>query len=187
MRGSFGSVIDSKASASGRPTYVLNLHFLGLSGLPKAGWFERAPGYELIVHAGGVAKRIRPRIPAPPAGVGADAIDLEDFVPADQLKVMQRIDDRASIRCAAPGEFFRVDVWEERTPLLNLSEQGATRVMLGQCYVPLDIKYNRRPCTWPIVNRGDKALTEIGFLSCKYGLATMPAPVLNLRIAEGSV
>lgn len=187
MPGTSASLGSSKGGASGKPTYVLNLHFLGLSDMPKAGWFERAPVYELMVHSGGVAKRIRPRIPAPPPGVGAESIDLEDFVPAAQLKVLQRIDDRASIRCAAPGEFFRVDVWEERTDLVDIRGKGATRVMLGQCYVPLDHKYNRRPCTWPIVERGDKALAEVGFLTCKYGLATMPAPVQNLRIVEGSV
>merc|ERR1719359_479471 len=103
----FSSQLDSKGGASsGKPTYVLNLHFLGLSGLPKAGWFERAPGYELIVHAGGVAKRIRPRIPAPPPGVGAEPVELEDFVPADQLRILERLDDRASIRCPTPGDFF---------------------------------------------------------------------------------
>lgn len=196
LRGSFGSQLfssqmDSKASssgASGKPTYVLNLHFLGLSGLPKAGWFERTPGYELIVHAGGVAKRIRPRIPAPPPGVGAEAVDLQDFVPAEQLAVLQRIDDRASIRCPTPGDFFRVDVWEERAPLFDFSaSKGSTRVMLGQCYVPLEHKYNRRPCTWPIVCRVDKVSTEVGFLTCKFGLATMPGAVQNLRVVEGTV
>lgn len=197
LRGSFGSQLfssqfDSKvssgaASAAGKPTYVLNLHLLGLAGLPKAGWFERAPGYELIVHAGGVAKRIRPRIPAPPPGVGTEPVDLEECVPAEQMKVLQRLDDRSSVRCPAPGDFFRVDVWEERSPLVDLGNKGHSRVMLGQCYVPLEQKYNRRPCTWPIVNRTDKALTEVGFLTCKFGLATMPGPVQNLRVVEGTV
>jgi len=200
--GSMSSQLDVKAGSSGKPTYVLNLHFLGLSDLPKAGWFERSPAYELIVHAGGVAKRIRPRIPAPPPGVAAEAIELADFVPADQLKVLERLDDRASIRCANPGEYFRVDVWEERSPLVDFGNTGLKRVMLGQCYVPLEHRYNRCPCTWPIVNRTDKARiepasccghddaqgkVEVGFLSCKFGLATMPASVRNLRVVEGSV
>jgi len=194
MRGSFSSQIPSAAGTSkggdastGKPTYVLNLHFLGLSGLPKAGWFERAPAYEMIVHAGGVAKRIRPRIPAPPPGAGAETIELDEFVPAEQLKVLERLDDRASIRCPTPGEYFRVDVWEERTPLLDLVGKGTVRSLLGQCYVPLEQKYNRRPCTWPIVSRTDKVTTEVGFLTCKFGLATMPGPVLNLRVVEGTI
>jgi hypothetical protein len=194
LRSSFGSQLltssafESRSSqASGKPTYVLNLHFMGLAGLPKAGWLERTPHYELIVHAGGVAKRIRPRIPAPPPGVGAETIELEEFVPPEQLKVLQRLDDRASIRCPAPGEFFRVDVWEERAPLLDFGNKGSTRSMLGQCYVPLEQKYNRRPCTWPIVSRNDRVMAEIGFLTCKFGLATMPGQVQNLRIVEGTV
>ena len=64
LRSSFGSQLltssafESRSSqASGKPTYVLNLHFMGLAGLPKAGWLERTPHYELIVHAGGVDNR----------------------------------------------------------------------------------------------------------------------------------
>eukprot|EP00427_Karlodinium_veneficum_P024153 CAMPEP_0169100118 /NCGR_PEP_ID=MMETSP1015-20121227/20916_1 /TAXON_ID=342587 /ORGANISM="Karlodinium micrum, Strain CCMP2283" /LENGTH=763 /DNA_ID=CAMNT_0009161037 /DNA_START=131 /DNA_END=2419 /DNA_ORIENTATION=+ len=198
-KSSFGSQLPSTASqvqtdgkaSTGKPTFVLTLHFLGLSGMPKAGWFERAPGYEFIVHAGGAAKRFRPRIPAPPPGVGSDtsSFDVEKCVPSEQLKAFQRLDDRLSVRMASPGEFFRVDIWEERTPLLDLGNKGATRSMLGKCYVPLESKYNRRPCTWPIVTQPDDkgGLSEVGFLTCKFGLAGMPGTVRNLRVIEGTI
>lgn len=181
------------------------MHFLGLSSVPKANWFERTPTYEFIVHVGGAAKRLRPRVPAPPADSSDAVAQLEKFVPPEQLKTLQRLDERLSIRAATPGEYFRVDVWEERKAWLDFGDKGAARQLLGQCYVPLEKHYNRRPCTWPIVSRVDKtqqnicginkppadanqekALFEVGFLTCKFGLATMPGTVRNLRIAEGT-
>jgi len=177
------------------------MHFMGLSSVPKGGWFELAPNYEFIVHVGGAAKRLRPRVPAPPADTSDAAVQLEKCVPAEQLKTLQRLDERLSIRAEKPGDYFRVDVWEERAPFFDFGSKGAARQLLGQCYVPLEKHYNRRPCTWPIVSRTDKtqqnicgvnkppeekALFEVGFLTCKFGLATMPGPVRNLRIAEGT-
>lgn len=180
------------ASSAGKPTFVLTLHFLGVCGISKASWFERAPAYEVIVHAGGVAKRFRPRIPAPPPGVGSDMsaldLDLEKCIPEEHLKTLQRLDDRLSVRLVSPGEFFRVDIWEEKTPLLDFGSKGPSRSLFGKCYIPLESKYNRRPCTWPIVLQAEKGtLTEVGFLTCKFGLAGMPGTVRNLRVVEGTI
>lgn len=179
----------SDAKNSHSINYLLTLHFLGLGGLPGAGWLERPPGYELIVQAGGTGKRVHPRIPAPPPGVpgGGEDVDLNALMP--DCKEILRIDERLSMRLPEPAPFLQVDVWEERLGLLDFSSKAPAKKLLGQCYVPLDPKFSRRPCTWSIVSHSDKERSplDVGFLTCKFGLATSPMPVRNLRVVEGAI
>lgn len=178
------SLGSSDLKAARGVNYLLSLHFLGLSGLPGAGWLEQEPGYELFIQAAGSAKRLRPRVPAPPKlpGKGDDPPDLRDLVPNG--KALLRLDERVSMRLAKPAEFLQVDVWEERSGLLDIGAKAPIRKILGQCYVPLEPRFNKRPCTWAIVNSSNQA--EVGYLTVRFGLATTPAPVRNLRIVEGA-
>jgi len=171
--------------------HFLMLQFLGLSGLPGAGWLERRPSYELIIRAGDSAKRLRPRVPAPPPGSedgsGIGAVDVEALVPRDMPVI--RLDERMNIRMADPVNFFHIDVWEEKVGLFDFGSKGPNKRLLGQCYVPLEQPYNKRPCTWAILSRAEKDGTpiEAGYITCRFSLATTPGPVRNLRLVEQSI
>eukprot|EP00747_Dinoflagellata_sp_TGD_P185900 gnl/TRDRNA2_/TRDRNA2_42686_c0_seq1.p1 gnl/TRDRNA2_/TRDRNA2_42686_c0~~gnl/TRDRNA2_/TRDRNA2_42686_c0_seq1.p1 ORF type:complete len:672 (+),score=94.10 gnl/TRDRNA2_/TRDRNA2_42686_c0_seq1:119-2134(+) len=175
-------------------SYLLTLHFLGLSGLPTAGWFERAPSYEFIVHVGGSAKRLRPRVPAPPLTDSDVPTDIGDMLPGE---APVQINERLSVRMVTPVEFFQVDVWEERLQLLDFGGKAPVRRLIGHCYVPLEQQFNRRPCTWSIVSRSEKEFTtvqyqeqnatDVGFLTCKFHLVATPGPVRSLHVADGAV
>lgn len=189
----FSASLEGRAGgaggASSKPCHILTINFLGLSGMPKAGWFERRPGYELIVHVGGNAKRVRLRVPAPPQQIGEAPTEIDKVVPIEQLKSLQRLDERLTLRMAESVEFFRIDVWEERAGFFDWGSKGVARELLGQCYMPLEPKYSKRPCTWPIINHSTHGNTpkEVGFLTCKFSVSSMPAAVRNLMIVEGSV
>mmetsp|Transcript_52814 Transcript_52814/g.123542 ORF Transcript_52814/g.123542 Transcript_52814/m.123542 type:complete len:503 (-) Transcript_52814:68-1576(-) len=183
--------VHSNSSGS----HLLSLHFLGLSGLATSGWLRRSPSYEFIVHAGGTAKRLRPRIPAPPGSAGETAA-LTEMLTKEQREGFTRLDERLMLRMTTPAEFFHVDVWEETTDLLDFSCKGANRRLVGQCYVPLESQFDRRPCAWTIVrqnpNDGSEAKSQpqpaqVGFLMCKFGFSSTPGAVQNLRIEEGSM
>ncbi|CAE7276797.1 TTN, partial [Symbiodinium pilosum] len=57
-----------------------------------------------------------------------------------------------------------------------------TRQHVGQCFVPLEQRFNKRPCTWSIV----KDSREIGFITCRFCLGTTPAPVRSLHVVNAS-
>jgi len=139
------------------------------------------------VQAGSSAKRLRPRVPAPPPGLpgGSEEVNLQALLPDVQDVV--RIDERVSMRLPEPAPYLQVEVWEERTGLFNFASKGPAKKLLGQCYVPLEQKFNRRPCTWPIIGHGEHHgdSTDVGLLTCKFGLATSPLPVRGLRVVEG--
>jgi len=176
-------------------SHLLSLHFLGLSGLSPSGWLRRTPSYEFIVHAGGTAKRLRPRVPAPP-GTAGETATLTDMLTKEQRQGFTRLDERLMLRMTTPAEFFHVDVWEETTDLLDFSCKGANRRLVGQCYVPLDSQFDRRPCAWTIVRQNGSESQEAksqpqpaqaGFLMCKFGFSSTPGAVQNLRIEDGSI
>lgn len=184
----FQAAADGKPG--GGPGFLLMLHFLGLAGFQGPGWLEKAPGYELICQVGGVAKRVRPRIPAPPPGVmdsaGVDEAALKELMPIDNNVI--RLQEKLAVRLSEPATCLQVDVWEERQGMFDMSGSKAPRRrFLGQCVVPLEKQYSKRPCTWSVVGKGDFGPMEVGLLTCKYALATTPAPVRNLRLAEGGV
>ncbi|CAJ1439778.1 unnamed protein product, partial [Effrenium voratum] len=157
--------------------YQLGLHFLGISR--PQGWLERLerePEYELIIQAGEVGKRLRPRIPAPPAtsSGGVSEEELRGMVPGGHLL---RLEERTAVRLGEPINFACIEVWEERAGLL-----GSSRKQLGQCYVPLEQRFNKRLCTWSITN----ADQEVGFVVCRFFLGTTPAPVRSLHVVTGT-
>lgn len=169
---------------SSRISYMLSLHFLGIAGLPSPGWLERLPSYELILQAGSSCKRLRPRIPAPPVGTpcsgGIDETELRDLLPGVQSVL--RLDERLAMRLAEPASVLQIEVWEEKTGLLSVGAKAPQRQLVGHCSVPLEQKFSRRRCTWSIVQPRQGAT---GYLVLKFGLATSPAAVRNLRIVEG--
>jgi len=182
--GGGSSVQDTKNSGI---SYLLTLQFLGLGGLEANGWLERAPDYALFVQAGGHGKRVIPRIPAPPPGIPGsnDEVDLKVLMPDCDSRV--RLDERLSLRLPEPAPFMQVEVWEERSGLFDFAGRGPEKRLIGHCYVPLEPRFNRRPCTWSIVSQADRERPphDVGFLTIKFGLATTPLHVRNLRIAEG--
>eukprot|EP00928_Gymnodinium_smaydae_P033025 TRINITY_DN23768_c0_g1_i1.p1 TRINITY_DN23768_c0_g1~~TRINITY_DN23768_c0_g1_i1.p1 ORF type:complete len:708 (+),score=134.14 TRINITY_DN23768_c0_g1_i1:198-2321(+) len=194
---------DGGGPGHGGVCYLLSLQFMGLAGLPAAGWLERPPVYELIVHAGGSARRLRPRIPPPPASTaaglvreggssgssGGAPVDLEALVPEAWRSPLLRLDERLSFRLQEPVNLFTVDVWEERQGLFDFASKAPARKLLGQCVVPLDAKFNRRPCSWMIATRGeavagDGSTVDVGCLTVKFGLVSSPGQVRDLRILE---
>eukprot|EP00929_Paragymnodinium_shiwhaense_P002437 TRINITY_DN102693_c0_g1_i1.p1 TRINITY_DN102693_c0_g1~~TRINITY_DN102693_c0_g1_i1.p1 ORF type:complete len:612 (+),score=96.09 TRINITY_DN102693_c0_g1_i1:82-1917(+) len=174
--------------------FLLTLQFLGIAGLPGAGFLERHPGYEFIVQAGPSAKRLRPRVPAPPpaAGgalstqLGGPPANVEELVPEQWRKDLVKLDERIAVRLEEPAPFMQIDVWEERVGLFDFTNKAPPRRLLGQCFVPLEAQFNRRPCSWTIVSRGDQA-ADIGCLTLKFGLATSPGPVRNLHSIQEDV
>eukprot|EP00811_Abedinium_folium_P036317 NODE_9036_length_1451_cov_8.481118.p1 GENE.NODE_9036_length_1451_cov_8.481118~~NODE_9036_length_1451_cov_8.481118.p1 ORF type:complete len:435 (-),score=146.25 NODE_9036_length_1451_cov_8.481118:146-1294(-) len=87
------------------------------------------------------------------------------------------------------ADFFRVDLWQERADIFDFGGK-LKRQLIGHCSVPLQEKFNRRPCTWPVIAaRGDRTGTteEVGYLTLKFTLATTPGQVRRLRLVEGSV
>lgn len=157
--------------------YQLGLVFLGLSGLSPPGWLERAPEYEFILQAGEVAKRLRPRVPAPPVGHGISEEELRSLLPGSVTAV--RIEERTALRLPEPVDYISVDVWEER---LGLLDSTPTRRHVGQCFIPLEPRFNKRPCTWSIV----KDSSEVGFITCRFSLSTTPAPVRSLHVVNAA-
>jgi len=182
--GGGSSLQDTKNSGI---SYLLTLQFLGLGGLQANGWLERAPGYELFVKAGGQAKWVNLRIPAPPPGTTGnnEEVDLKALMP--DCKSVVRLDERRSFRLPEPAPFMQVEVYEERSGLFDFAGRGPEKRLVGNCYVPLEPRFNRRPCTWSIVSQADRERPphDVGFLTVKFGLATSPLHVRNLRIAEG--
>lgn len=177
---------SGKVKGESTVAYFLTVHILGLLGLPKGGWFERAPVYELAMQVPGESgKKLKLRPPASPEDGGDDLADLTELVPLEQEANLQRFDERVSIRMRSRAAFFQVDVYEERVGVLEL-RKGSKKHLLGQCFVPLELQFNRRPCTWSIVKRGEgKTMVDVGYFICKFGLATTPGPVRNLRMGEG--
>lgn len=169
-----------------RPAFRFQLHFLGLSGLPQPGCLERTPKYEFFLQVGSFANRFEA---FPLTRRGENFIALEEFVPPEQLKGLQRLDQRVAISVHDPGDHFRLDVYEEKAPLLDIWSKGYRRYSHGTCYVPIDEKYNRRPCCWPICGKDPKTgeAKETGYVMCKYLLTTVPGPVRNLRCVEGTI
>eukprot|EP00931_Biecheleriopsis_adriatica_P055809 TRINITY_DN33071_c0_g1_i1.p1 TRINITY_DN33071_c0_g1~~TRINITY_DN33071_c0_g1_i1.p1 ORF type:complete len:695 (+),score=137.55 TRINITY_DN33071_c0_g1_i1:72-2087(+) len=170
-------------------SYQLGLHFLGFAGLPESGWLERPPEYELIIQAGEAAKRLRPRVPAPPldgasSSGGLSEDDLRALVPGSSN--LLRVDERTAMRLSEPAAFVYVDVWEERMGLLDLGRKVPSRNHLGQCYVPLEPRFNKRPCTWSIVRKEGAESKEVGYITCRFALGTSPTPVRNLRVVSGT-
>jgi len=184
--GGGSSLQDTKNSGI---SYLLTLQFLGLGGLQANGWLERAPGYELIVQAGGHGRRVIPRIPAPPPGIpgNSDEVDLKALMPDCDPTSIVRLDERLSLRLPEPAPLLQVDVWEERSGLFDFAGRGPEKRLVGHCYVPLEPRFNRRPCTWSIVSQAERERPphDVGFLTIKFGLATSPLHVRNLRIVEG--
>jgi len=112
---------------------------------------------------------------------------VRKLVPVSQEVL--RLDERLSLRLAEPAPYLQVDIWEERTGLFDFGSKAPAKKLLGQCYVPLEPRFSRRPCTWSIVSsHGDKehSPNDVGYLCVKFGLATSPLPVRNLRIVEGT-
>ncbi|CAE8606579.1 unnamed protein product, partial [Polarella glacialis] len=142
--------------------------------------------------AGDGAKRLRPRIPAPPVPEGQGGVDeaeLRELLPSANVSSVVRLEERLALRLSEPAPFVNIDVWEERVGLLDLGSKVPNRKHLGQCYVPLEQRFNRRKCTWSIVHKGEGGhgpSTEVGFLTCKFVLATTPAPIRHLRAKEGA-
>ncbi|CAK8995399.1 unnamed protein product [Durusdinium trenchii] len=152
--------------------YQLGLHFLGISA-PGPGFFEHAE-YEFILQAGDVAKRLKPRLPPPPlAGLTED--ELRSLLPVGEAFL--RIEERTALRLPEPVDYFSIDVWEERSNWLNTQ-----RKLLGQCYIPLEQRFNKRLCTWSIV----KEKSEVGLIICRFFLGTTPAPVRGLHVVRAA-
>ncbi|CAE8604496.1 unnamed protein product, partial [Polarella glacialis] len=89
----------SRASPAGGAhsgvSYSLALHFLGLSGLPSGGWLQKDPEYEFIIQAGDGAKRLRPRVPAPPVAEGQGGVDeaeLRELLPSANVSSVLRLE-----------------------------------------------------------------------------------------------
>lgn len=182
---------ESSDNRSNRASHLLGLHFLGLAGLPGASWLERPPEYELIIQSADAAKRLRPRLPAPPVAASAGGVldeeELKALLPGDGSGVaVLRIDERTAIRLAEPAAYVYVDVWEERKGLLDFGSKVPDRRHLGQCYVPLEQRFNKRACTWSIVSKDGGGSSEVGYLTCRFSMARTPPPVQNLRVVTGS-
>jgi len=158
--------------------YQLGLHFLGLSG-PKSGWLESAPQYEFIIQAGEVAKRLKPRLPAPPMAGPLTEEELKAMLPVASQPFL-RVEERTAVRLPEPVDYFCIDIWEERANLLSTP----SRKLLGQCYVPLEQRFNKRPCAWSIINKDTKS--EVGLMICRFFLGTTPAPVRSLHVVSGA-
>lgn len=173
--------------------FLLQLHFLALVDLPVAGWFERSREYEFFVRAGNSAKRVRPRIPAPPteftAGEYGDDIKVENLIPAG--KRFTRVNERVALKLDDRAEFLNIDIWEETVGVFDLTAAKVpNKNLLGRCCVPLDPKFNRRPCTWAIVGKRpnlEASPVDVGFVTCRFFLASTPGPVRRLRVVPQSV
>lgn len=157
--------------------YQLGLHFMGISA-PQSGWLEHAPEYEFIIQAGEVAKRLKPRLPAPPVAGPLTEDELKAMLPVGQPFL--RVEERTAVRLPEPVDYFCIDVWEER---VNLLSSTPSRKLLGQCYVPLEQRFNKRPCSWSIINKDTK---EVGLIICRFFLGTTPAPVRSLHVVRGA-
>merc|ERR1719401_255347 len=72
--------------------------------------------------------------------------------------------------------YFRVDVWADKTSLFGQVEQ----MFFGRVFVPLhNPEWQRRPCTWPVVNAEGK---DLAYLTCEFAFAHAPDAVRHLQV-----
>ena len=184
-----------------REPEVLVVKFLYLSRLP-ATWLQAPPQYQLSLHVGEDARSDPPSRPGiystalvaagPPQAVSPEEAHLKEQI-ASAVKAMDgenhsenhlecRFKSRVMVRLsqAGPGpaaggpKYFRVDAWMLPTRLFGTAQAE----LFARAFVPIEAKYHRRACTWPMI---DAAGRDVGvFLTCEFAFAGIPSPVKDL-------
>lgn len=177
-----------------------------LSGLQAPGWFERPTSYLLSVHAGDEARGDPPKKPgkhstqsvpaAAPRMVAPEEMELRQRIESAVTEMISaagggsvgghecRFNSWITVRLAdcGPGPaaggpaYFRVDVWADKISLFGQAE----RAFFGRVFVPLhNPEWQRRPCTWPVVNEAGK---DLAYLTCEFAFGHAPDAVRQLQV-----